>query len=212
MVIGCGQSGLLAGIRLREAGIPFTIIDKNAGPGGTWWENSYPGARVDVGSHFYCYSFEPADHWTEYFSQHAELRDYFVGVMHKYGIDEHCRFETEVEAATYDEAAGTWTVRVRAADGTVDELPARAVISAVGSLNRPKLPDIPGIDDFDARRSIRSGGTTRSMSPAAVRARRRRRHRLPDRPDDRRSGRAAERFPADRAMDVPESELPRAGT
>lgn len=149
VVIGCGQSGLLAGIRLREAGIPFTIIDKNAGPGGTWWENSYPGARVDVGSHFYCYSFEPADHWTEYFSQHAELRDYFVGVMHKYGIDEHCRFETEVEAATYDEAAGTWTVRVRAADGTVDELPARAVISAVGSLNRPKLPDIPGIDDFD---------------------------------------------------------------
>ena len=102
-----------------------------------------------MGSHFYCYSFEPADHWTEYFSQHAELRDYFVGVMHKYGIDEHCRFETEVEAATYDEAAGTWTVRVRAADGTVDELPARAVISAVGSLNRPKLPDIPGIDDFD---------------------------------------------------------------
>ena len=149
VVIGCGQSGLLAGIRLREAGIPFTIIDKNAGPGGTWWENSYPGARVDVGSHFYCYSFEPADHWTEYFSQHAELRDYFVGVMHKYGIDEHCRFETEVEAATFDEAAGTWTVRVRAADGTVDELPARAVISAVGSLNRPKLPDIPGIDDFD---------------------------------------------------------------
>ena len=69
--------------------------------------------------------------------------------MHKYGIDEHCRFETEVEAATYDEAAGTWTVRVRTADGTVDELPARAVISAVGSLNRPKLPDIPGIDDFD---------------------------------------------------------------
>ena len=54
VVIGCGQSGLLAGIRLREAGIPFTIIDKNAGPGGTWWENSYPGARVDVGSHFYC--------------------------------------------------------------------------------------------------------------------------------------------------------------
>ncbi|MEO0494150.1 MAG: NAD(P)/FAD-dependent oxidoreductase, partial [Actinomycetota bacterium] len=149
VVIGCGQSGLLAGIRLREAGIPFTIIEKNAGPGGTWWENSYPGARVDVGSHFYCYSFEPADHWTEYFSQHSELRDYFIGVMDKYGIAEHCRFETEVEAATYDEATGTWIVRVRAADGTVDELPARAVISAVGSLNRPKLPEIPGMDDFE---------------------------------------------------------------
>src|SRR5580698_10538983 len=49
VVIGCGQSGLLAGIRLKEAGIPFTIIEKNSGVGGTWWENSYPGARVDVG-------------------------------------------------------------------------------------------------------------------------------------------------------------------
>ena len=55
VVIGCGQSGLLAGIRLQEAGIPFTIVEKNAGVGGTWWENTYPGARVDVGNHFYCY-------------------------------------------------------------------------------------------------------------------------------------------------------------
>ena len=61
VVIGCGQSGLLAGIRLKEAGIPFTIVEKNAGVGGTWYENSYPGARVDVGNHFYCYSFEPSD-------------------------------------------------------------------------------------------------------------------------------------------------------
>ena len=73
IVIGCGESGLLAGIRLAQAGLPFTIIEKNGGPGGTWWENRYPGARVDIGSHFYCYSFEPADHWTEYFSQHPEL-------------------------------------------------------------------------------------------------------------------------------------------
>ncbi|GFG48739.1 hypothetical protein MAGR_01800 [Mycolicibacterium agri] len=61
VVIGCGESGLLAGIRLKEAGIPFTIIEKNAGVGGTWWQNTYPGARVDVGNHFYCYSFEPTD-------------------------------------------------------------------------------------------------------------------------------------------------------
>ena len=59
MVIGCGQSGLLAGIRLQEAGIPYTIVEKNAGVGGTWYENTYPGCRVDVGNHFYCYSFEP---------------------------------------------------------------------------------------------------------------------------------------------------------
>ena len=59
VVVGCGQSGLLAAIRMQEAGIPYTVIEKNPGVGGTWWENTYPGARVDVGNHFYCYSFEP---------------------------------------------------------------------------------------------------------------------------------------------------------
>ncbi|MEM7142914.1 MAG: NAD(P)/FAD-dependent oxidoreductase [Actinomycetota bacterium] len=149
VVIGCGQSGLLAGLRLQEAGIPFTIIEKNGGPGGTWWENSYPGARVDVGSHFYCYSFEPSDHWTEYFSQQPELQRYFQNVMEDHGIDQHCRFHTEVVAATLDETTGRWSVVVRDADGDEDTLDARAVISAVGSLNRAKMPDIDGIDTFE---------------------------------------------------------------
>lgn len=148
VVIGCGEAGLLAGIRLSQAGLPFTIIEKNAGPGGTWWENHYPGARVDVGSHFYCYSFEPADHWTEYFSQQPELRAYFEAVLAKYGVDMHCRFNTMVTGATYDESAGRWSVAIRNADGSTETLDARAVISAVGSLNTPKLPDIPGIDSF----------------------------------------------------------------
>lgn len=149
VVIGCGQSGLLTGIRLAEAGIPFTIVEKNGGPGGTWWENRYPGARVDVGSHFYCYSFEPADHWTEWFSQQPELQQYFTDVMVKHHIDEHCRFETEVVAARWDDTDGIWRVEIRSADGTTETLEARAVISSVGSLNRPKLPDIEGMDTFD---------------------------------------------------------------
>jgi len=149
VVIGCGQSGLLAGIRLAEAGIDFTIVEKNSGPGGTWFENSYPGARVDVGSHFYCYSFEPSDHWSEYFSRQPELARYFADVMTRHGIERHVRFDTEVIAATFDEPSGSWAVRVRAADGSVEELTARVVISAVGSLNRPRLPDIDGIDDFE---------------------------------------------------------------
>ena len=73
IVIGAGQSGLLAAIRLKQAGIPFTVVEKNPGVGGTWWENSYPGARVDVGNHFYC-SFEPSDHWTEFFARQPELQ------------------------------------------------------------------------------------------------------------------------------------------
>jgi 4-hydroxyacetophenone monooxygenase len=149
VVIGCGESGLLAGIRLKEAGIPFTIVEKNAGVGGTWWENSYPGARVDVGNHFYCYSFEPSDHWTEYFAQQPELQAYFQAVMERHGVDEHVRFSTEVLGATWDEDSCTWSARVRSADGTEDVLTARAVISAVGQLNRPKMPDIPGLEDFE---------------------------------------------------------------
>ncbi len=148
VVIGCGESGLLAGIRLKEAGIPFTIVEKNAGVGGTWWENSYPGARVDIANHFYCYSFEPSDHWTEFFARQPELQAYFEGVMHKHGIAPHVQWETEVLGAAWDDATSTWTVRTRAADGTEATLEARAVISAVGQLNRPNLPDIPGRDDF----------------------------------------------------------------
>ena len=85
-MIGCGESGILAGIRLAQAGLPFTIIEKNDGPGGTWWENRYPGARVDVGSHQYCYAFEPADHWSEYYCRQPELREYFGDVVEKYGL------------------------------------------------------------------------------------------------------------------------------
>jgi len=148
VVIGCGQSGLLAGIRLQEAGIPFTIVEKNAGVGGTWWENTYPGARVDVGNHFYCYSFEPSDHWTEYFARQPELQRYFESVMDKYGIGAHVRWETEVLGATWDDGSATWSVRTRAADGSEEVLTARAVISAVGQLNRPNVPDIDGADTF----------------------------------------------------------------
>ena len=148
VVIGCGQSGLLAGVRLQEAGIPFTIVEKNAGVGGTWWENSYPGARVDVGNHFYCYSFEPSDHWTEYFARQPELQRYFQSVMDKHGIGPHVRWETEVLGATWDEDSATWAVRTRAADGTEDVLTARAVISAVGQLNRPNVPEFEGADSF----------------------------------------------------------------
>jgi len=148
VVIGCGLSGILAGIRLSQAGLPFTIIEKDEGPGGTWWENHYPGARVDVGSHQYCYAFEPSDHWSEYYCQQPELRDYFVAVVDQYGLRPHCRFQTAVTALTWDEAGARWRVETRGADGTVDAIDARFVVSAVGSLNLPRLPDIPGMDTF----------------------------------------------------------------
>jgi 4-hydroxyacetophenone monooxygenase len=147
VVIGCGESGILAGIRLRQAGLPFTIVDKNGGPGGTWWENRYPGARVDVGSHQYCYSFEPAD-WSQYYCEHPELRAYFGDIVERYDLAEHCRFGTTVTALRWDDDAAVWHVSLVGADGRTEIVEARFVISAVGSLNLPHLPDIPGMDTF----------------------------------------------------------------
>ena len=148
VVIGCGESGLLAGIRLKEAGIPFTIVEKNAGVGGTWWQNTYPGARVDVGNHFYCYSFESTDQWTHFFAEQPELQAYFQAVMDRYDIGRHVLWETEVTEASWDDASATWTVRALDRNGATTELSARAVISAVGQLDRPHLPDIDGQQDF----------------------------------------------------------------
>jgi 4-hydroxyacetophenone monooxygenase len=148
VVIGCGESGLLAGIRLKEAGIPFTIVEKNAGVGGTWYENTYPGARVDVGNHFYCYSFEPSDHWTRFFAEAPELQAYFQAVLDRHDIGRHVRWETEVTGARWDETTATWTVAMRGRDGTESSLTADAVVSAVGQLNRPRIPEIAGQQDF----------------------------------------------------------------
>jgi 4-hydroxyacetophenone monooxygenase len=157
VVIGCGESGILAGIRLSQAGLPFTIVEKNDGPGGTWWENRYPGARVDVGSHQYCYSFEPSHHWSEYYCRQPELRDYFVRVVDDYGLRPRCRFGTTVTSVRWDEPSAMWRVGVTGPGdpggpdrpgGPSEVLEARFVISAVGSLNLPHLPAIPGMDDF----------------------------------------------------------------
>ncbi|MBN3511968.1 NAD(P)/FAD-dependent oxidoreductase [Mycolicibacterium septicum] len=145
VVIGCGESGVLAGVRLKQADIDFTIVEKNAGPGGTWWENSYPGARVDVANHFYCYSFEPSNHWDHFFAEQPELRQYFRDVVDRHNLEPHIRWNTEVVSAEWD---GTmWNVTVRSAAGT-ETLRANAVITAVGQLNRPQIPDFPGAETF----------------------------------------------------------------
>jgi 4-hydroxyacetophenone monooxygenase len=148
VVIGAGMSGLLAAIRLEEAGIPYVVIEKNRGVGGTWLENSYPGCRVDVANHFYSYSFAPNHDWPEFFSQRDELRHYFERCATDYGTRAKIRFGTEVVSAHFDERGQRWTVRTRDVDGHEESLVANAVISAVGQLNRPKVPSIPGLDSF----------------------------------------------------------------
>jgi len=149
LVVGCGESGILAGIRLKQANIPFTIVEKNAGPGGTWWENSYPGARVDVANHFYCYSFEPNNDWTHFFAEQHELQAYFTDVMTKHGLNQHVRWNTEVVAAEWSDHDGMWNVSLRSADGQTGTVRVRALITAVGQLNRPYIPEFDGADSFE---------------------------------------------------------------
>jgi 4-hydroxyacetophenone monooxygenase len=148
LVIGAGMSGLLQALRLKEAGIPFTVVEKNDSVGGTWYENKYPGCRVDIANHFYSYSFEPYA-WSEYFSRRDELLEYFRSFVERHGLAPHIRYNTEVTAARYDEAQALWHVELKSnAGGASSSLQANAIVSAVGQLNRPRIPDIEGREQF----------------------------------------------------------------
>jgi 4-hydroxyacetophenone monooxygenase len=147
-VIGAGMSGLLAAHRLQQAGVPFVILEKNGDVGGTWLENTYPGCRVDNPNHNYSYAFAQRHDWPFHFSTQDVLLDYFRRCADAFGLREHIRFHTEVVAAEWSDADRSWSLRVQAADGGEDTVTVHAVVSAVGQLNRPSFPDIPGRDSF----------------------------------------------------------------
>jgi 4-hydroxyacetophenone monooxygenase len=148
IVVGAGMSGLLTGLRLAQAGIGFEIIEKNPDVGGTWFENTYPGCRVDSSNHMYSYSFEPNHSWPQHFSRQPVLLDYFRAVADRYSLRSHIRFETSVEEASFDETRNLWKIRLKTRDGREEWIEANALITAVGQLNRPRLPDIKGRDTF----------------------------------------------------------------
>jgi 4-hydroxyacetophenone monooxygenase len=145
-IIGAGESGILAGLRLKQAGIPFVIFEKNDEVGGTWYENHYPGCRVDCNSFFYSYALARGL-WPDYYGKAEDVLDYFKEVARQHGLYEHIRFNTVVAACRWDEAAGQWNLLLQTAAGE-EEFRSEILVSAVGQLNRPSLPDIPGQDDF----------------------------------------------------------------
>jgi 4-hydroxyacetophenone monooxygenase len=144
VIIGAGFSGLCTAIRLQEMGIPFEILEKNADVGGTWLENQYPGCAVDTPNHFYSYSFNQNPDWTRHFSRRDEILAYIRSTVDKYGLRRHIRFDANVTGAAWDEAAARW--RVTLADG--EALEANALVSAVGQLNKPFVPEIAGAERF----------------------------------------------------------------
>jgi 4-hydroxyacetophenone monooxygenase len=146
-IIGAGMSGILVAHRLAQAGVPCTLYEKNAEVGGTWFENAYPGCRVDIANHFYSYACAQTSDWPSFYSTQAVLLDYFRTCADEFGVRERIRFGTEVAEAVWDDDRCVWTLLLRTSEGsrTVEH---QAVVSAVGQLNRPKLPDIAGIGDF----------------------------------------------------------------
>jgi 4-hydroxyacetophenone monooxygenase len=149
IVIGAGLSGICAAIKLRQAGIAFTVFDKNPSLGGTWFENRYPGCRVDTPSHLYSFSFSPNHDWSNHYARRPEIHEYLVRCAMDYGVVNDIRFAAEVTAAVFDDDTGCWTVTVRWPDGTEEQHEANAVISAVGQLNRPSVPAVPGAESFN---------------------------------------------------------------
>jgi 4-hydroxyacetophenone monooxygenase len=147
-VIGAGMSGLLVAYRLLQVGLDVTVFEKNDDVGGTWYENTYPGCRVDVPNHLFQYSFAQTTEWPEFFSCQRSILDYFRWFADAYGLRERIRFRTEVVSAAFDEGAQAWTLRVRGDDGSEEERRFNAVCSAVGQLNRPHLPEIEGRERF----------------------------------------------------------------
>jgi cation diffusion facilitator CzcD-associated flavoprotein CzcO len=148
-ILGAGVAGLCMAIALKKAGISsFTLYEKSDRVGGTWYDNSYPGACCDVPSHLYCFSFEPNPEWSRVFSPQSEIQRYLQHCAEKYGLLPHIRFGAEVAGARFDERAGTWRLRTR--DG--QELTAKVVISGTGQLNRPHIPKIPGLEGFQGTR------------------------------------------------------------
>jgi cation diffusion facilitator CzcD-associated flavoprotein CzcO len=145
VIVGSGFSGLCLGIQLQKAGIDsFTILEKSDRLGGTWRDNTYPGAACDSPAFAYCFSFEQKTDWSRKWVPHDEILGYLEHCATRYGLHPHIRFSSEVERARFDSATGVW--RVRTTRG--DELEAEVLISATGQLNRPMIPDLAGLDAF----------------------------------------------------------------
>ena len=148
-IIGSGFSGLCLGMLLVRAGRrSFTIFEKSDRLGGTWRDNSYPGAACDVPSFAYCFSFEQKTDWSRKWSPQAEILAYMDACAAKYGLERHIRFDTEIASARFDAATGVWRLRTT----TGEEIEADVLVSGVGQLNRPYLPDIAGLDRFRGER------------------------------------------------------------
>src|SRR4051812_16635380 len=143
-LVGAGFGGLGAAIKLQEAGEPdFLCVDRGSEVGGTWRDNSYPGAACDVPSQLYSFSFAPNPDWSHSFSRQPEIQDYLRRVARESGVLDRFRFNVTFESAAWDAESDRWRIETSAGPTT-----ARLLVSAGGALSDPKMPEIEGIDRF----------------------------------------------------------------
>ncbi|WP_236833982.1 NAD(P)/FAD-dependent oxidoreductase [Blastococcus sp. KM273129] len=144
-VIGSGFAGLAMGITLRQRGeTDFVLLERAGDVGGTWRDNTYPGAACDVQSHLYSYSFAPNPDWPRAYSEQPEIQAYLQATADRFDVRRHCVFGAEVTDARWDDAARRWQVRT-----TAGEFRAQVLVSAAGALADPTYPDIPGLETFE---------------------------------------------------------------
>ena len=145
-IIGAGPAGICVGAHLGKVGIPYLILEKADRLGGTWRESIYPGSASDNPSHQYSYSFALNPNWTRAFALQPELLTYFENCAVKYGVAGKVRYNAEVTEAEFDAEAGVWKIQT-----TKVSITARCLVSAVGQLNRPAMPEIDGLDTFSGK-------------------------------------------------------------
>jgi 4-hydroxyacetophenone monooxygenase len=148
VIVGAGASGLALAANLNALGIPFIVLEKNQQVGGTWYENRYPGCGVDTPNHAYSFSFSTTYPWSRYFAPRDQIQDYLEGCADEFGVRPNIQFGTAVQSATWDANTSSWSVTVQDAKGE-RSLQAVALVSAIGQLSLPSIPQIEGADDFD---------------------------------------------------------------
>lgn len=147
-IVGAGFGGLCMAIKLIEAGrTNFVVLEKASEVGGTWRDNTYPGAACDVQSHLYSYSFAPKTDWTKRYAPWREIQDYILKVTDDYQLRPYIRFNQEVTGAHFYEEEGRWILTTRAGDTIL----AKHWVLASGPLHVPALPDIPGLERFKGK-------------------------------------------------------------
>lgn len=136
LIAGAGVCAIALGVALGRLGIPYTIVEKNAEIGGTWYVNRYPGCGVDTPNHSYSFSFGKRNPWTRYFAQRQELHDYLLKVVNEHDIRKHVRLKAELTSSRWDEGKKRWisTLRTEKGEETVEST---ALVSAIGQLNDP---------------------------------------------------------------------------